>query len=222
MEDNKIKEENEILDKEIEMQKKLKKIIEDELKDLETVYEWEAPERVFNPRSKRWFLGIGLLSLFLIVFSALTNNFILIFAIISLVLVLYTLYSIPPQKTKHRITNKGLFTFNTLYLWKNFLTFWVTFREGEYLLHFEYKGRATDDFYRRMVILLGKGDLKLITAYLVQYIDYLGEDEIEKGFLNNLAQGKYVSLLDIVGDEDIATKDPNDSPTMMKIIKNKK
>jgi hypothetical protein len=209
--------EEDLLDKEIKLQKQLQQVIENEKKQLETVYEWEAPERVFTPKSKRWFAIVGIFALCLIAVSALTNNFILIFAIIALVLVLYTLYTIPPHKTKHQITNKGLYTMNSLFLWKNILTFWVTQRDGEKLIHMEYKGRATDSYYRRMVILLGKGNLKTITAYLVQYIDYLGPNEIDQGVITSWTDGQYMPIVQIVGDVDIVTKDPNDSPTIIRI-----
>lgn len=205
------------LDKEIKLQKQLQDILEKERKELETVYEWEAPERVFAPKSKRWFSVIGLVALVIIAFSAATNNFILIFAIIALVLVLYTIYTIPPNNIKHQITNKGLHSMNYLYLWKNILTFWVTERGGEKLMHLEYKGRASDTFYRRMVILIGKGSMKTIVAYLVQYIDYLGPSEIDQGIMSEWADGKYIPLIDIVGDTDIATKDPKDSPTLIRM-----
>lgn len=213
--------EEDILDKEIKLQKQLQKVIENERKQLETVYEWEAPERVFVVKSRRWFAYIGIFALVLIALSAITNNFILIFAIIALVLVLYTLYTIPPHKTKHQITNKGLYSMHTLYLWKNFLTFWVTERDGEKLIHFEYKGRTTDTYYRRMVMLLGKGNLKTIVAYLVQYIDYLGPTEIDQGILTKIADGNYLPIISIVGDTDIATKDPKDSPTIIRMREGK-
>jgi hypothetical protein len=209
--------EDELLDKEIKLQKQLQKVIENERKQLETVYEWEAPERIYTPKSRRWFAYVGIIALVLIALSALTNNFILIFAIIALVVVLYTVYSVPPHKIKHQITNKGLYSMHTLFLWKNILTFWVTERDGEKLLHFEYKGRATDSFYRRMVLVLGKGNLKTIVAYIVQYIDYLGPTEIDQGILTKLADGNYIPIIDIVGDTDIATKDPNDSPTLIRL-----
>ena len=84
-------------------------------------------------------------------------------------------------------------------------------------MHLEYKGRASDTFYRRMVILIGKGSMKTIVAYLVQYIDYLGPSEIDQGIMSEWADGKYIPLIDIVGDTDIATKDPKDSPTLIRM-----
>lgn len=217
MADNKSDNNEDVLDKEIKLQKQIEKIIEKERKELETIYEWDAPERVFSAKNKGWFSSIGIVALAFIALSAATNNFVLIFAIISLVLVLYTLYTIPPNNIKHQITNKGLYSTNHLYLWKNILTFWITERGGDKLMHLEYKGRASDTYYRRMVILIGKGNLKTIVAYLVQYVDYLGPSEIDQGILTRWAEGKYVPIIDIVGDTDIATKDPADSPTLIRM-----
>ena len=213
---NNSREDLDLLDREILLQKKLQQTILEERKPLTELYTWEAPERDYEPKNRRWFITVGAIGMAAIILAALTNNFVLIFAIIALILVLYVVYSIPPHKIKHQITNKGIYSMNTIFLWKNFLCFWVTKRSNQNLLHFEYKGRSTDNYYRRMIILLGSGDLARIVTFIVQHIDYLGPNEIDQGILTNWAQGKYIPLLEIVGDSDIVTKDPNDSPTVLK------
>jgi len=204
------------LDHEILLQRKLRESLLEERKPLKELYSWEAPERVYESKNRKWFVMVGGIGMVAIIVSALTNNFILIFAIIALILVLYTVYSIPPSKVKHQITNKGIYTMNTIFLWKNFLCFWVTKRANQYLMHFEYKGRSTDSYYKRMILLLGTGELRRIVTFVVQHIDYLGPNEIDQSVLTSWAQGKYQPLLDIIGDEDIVTKDPNDAPAVLK------
>jgi hypothetical protein len=217
-----VQEDLDALDREILLQKKIKDSILDQRQPLNVVYTWEAPERVYEVRNRRWFIYVGGLGMVAIVLAALTNNFVLIFAIIALVLVYYTVNTIPPHIIKHQITNKGIYTLNTIFLWKNFLCFWVAKRSGQYLLHFEYKGRSTDTYYKRMIMLLGKGDLEKIVTAVVQHIDYLGPNEIDQSFLTSLAQGKYIPLLDVIGDSDILTKDPKDSPAVLKAAQHSK
>jgi hypothetical protein len=78
-------------------------------------------------------------------------------------------------------------------------------------MHVEFKGKATDVSYRTMVIMIGSGDVATIVKYIVRHVDYLGPSEVSQNFITKWAQGRYVPLLELIGDEDIVTKDPNDS-----------
>ncbi len=213
------KEELDVLDREIALQKKIAKRLEDAQKPVTTVYTWEAPERDYNPKNKRWYLIMGIVALFFIALAALTQNYLLVFTIVALVVVIYTINTIPPHDTTHQLTNKGLYSFNTIFLWKNMISFWVTQRGRKYFLHIEYKGKASDVSYKTMVILVGKGNIEKIVTYMVGFVDYLGPDEVSYGALSEYSHGKYVPLLDIVGDTDVLTKDPNDAPFLLKANK---
>ena len=204
------------LDSVIDLQKKLRKAMLNERKPVETLFSWTAPERDYDPKSRKWFIGVGFLALVLIVFSALTNNFGLIFAIIAVVLVIYTVNTIPPRDITHQITNKGLYSFETIFLWKNMLAFWITVRNKKCLVHIQYKGKSNDLTYQEMIILVGKKDVEQIVTMMVPYVDYLGPSEVNRSFLTSLAQGRYLPLLEILKDENIPTKDPKDAPSMLR------
>ncbi len=204
------------LDAAIALQQKLHKAMNDQRKPVETLYSWTAAERDYNPKSRKWYIGVGFIALFLIVLSALTNNFVLIFAIIAVILVTYTINTIPPRNITHQITNKGLYTFETIFLWKNMLAFWITLRDGKYLIHLQFKGKTTDMTYQEMILLVGKTEVEKVVTLMVPYVDYLGPNEVNKSILTYWAQGKYLPLLEILKDSSVATKDPNDSLISLK------
>lgn len=188
-----------VLDEEIQMQKKITKDILESRKPLETLYTWKAPERFFEKKETRWFVIVAGIALALIILSALTNNFVLIFAIISLVIVVYALYTIPPREVEHQVMNKGLYTLNTLHLWNSISYFWVTKRGSVYLLNMEYKKRKEDTQYQRMIIIAGEKDYKKVVGFMADYIPYLGPESISKGALSVFAEGVYIPIIDIIG-----------------------
>lgn len=204
------------LDREIAYQKQLEKTVLEERSPVETLYSWTALERDFVTRNRNWYVTTAAIALGCIVYAALTRNYLLIFVIIALVVVIYTINTIPPHETKHQVTNRGLYSFNTMFLWKNMICFWVTQRDQKYFLHIEYKGKVTDMVYSNMVLLIGRGNLSKIVTYMVEHVDYLGPEEITQNSITRWAQGTYLPLLDIVGEKNISTKDPNDSPLFLK------
>ena len=207
------------LDREIAYQKKLTEILSEEQMPVETLYSWVAPERDFEVKDRKWYVTTAAAAMFFIIVAALTKNYLLIVTIIALVVVIFTVNTIPPHDAKHKLTTRGMYSFNTLFVWKNMICFWVTQRAGKYLLHFEYRGKVSDLNSQQMVILIGRGNLEKIATYMVRHVDYLGPSEITENVFSKWAQGRYIPLLEIVGEKDIATKDPNDAPFMLKAAK---
>lgn len=195
-----------VLDEEIRMQKKIAKTILDSRKPLEILYKWNAPERFFEKKETRWFVIVGIVALITIVLSALTNNFILIFAIISLVIVIYAVYTIPPREVEHQITNKGLYTLSTLHLWNSISYFWVSKRGGQYLLNMEYRKKNNDTYYQRMILIMDEKDYKKIVELISNNVAYLGPESVSKGALSSFAEGKYIPILEILNPEVQDTK----------------
>jgi hypothetical protein len=205
------------LDYEIYRQKAMEANLKEQLRPLQNLYSWKAPERVYDLKSRRWYTVIAAIAMFGIIYAALVQDYMLIVAIIALVMMLYTVNSVPPHVTSHQITNKGLYSFNTLFLWKNLLNFWVSKRGKHTLIHIDYRVKPKDIYYQHMIILQGESDLKKVVSYLVRNVDYLGESEIERNALSSLTDGAYQPLLSIIGDDPtIVTKDPNDSPLVLK------
>ncbi|MBW7953347.1 hypothetical protein H3C67_01030 [Candidatus Dojkabacteria bacterium] len=209
-----LKQEEELmrLDAEIARAKKYKEILEEENRALETVYTWKAPERLFKPKAREWYVTMAGASILVIVLGALTNNFGLIFAVIALTLFVYALNTIPPREVTHEITNKGVKTQGLLYLWGSIVSFWVLKREGEMFIHFDTIEKQ-EDLPKRLILLKGNGDLNFIVSYLVEHVDYLSSKEVSQGWFGKMILGEYQPLLPFLeGKHNVKTKDPKDTP----------
>jgi len=194
-------EEFDVLDEEIKIQKKISERLKEAKQPLEVVFKWKAPERFFEKKTTRWFVIVSGIALVCVILSALTNNFVLIFAIICLVLVVYSLYTIPPKTIEHQLTNKGIYTLNTLYPWKNMSYFWVSVRSGQYILNIEYRNKTTDNYYQRMLLIVPANEYKYVASYIAEKIDYLGPEHVSKGILTTFTEGSYISLQEIVAKD---------------------
>ncbi len=171
------------LDSQIESSKAIRKILEEENKPIYSVYKWEAPERVFEPKDKKWYLMVSSVSLFIIVLSLLTDNYGLIVAVVALIILLYALNSVAPGNLTHELTNKGISINSILYPWKNIDHFWIS-RRGEHRflnLVVEPKEGVEDQI---ISYLGGNSDIKKIVSYTSQFVDYIAETEISKSFIS--------------------------------------
>jgi hypothetical protein len=197
-----------VLDEEIKMQKKIARDILESKNPLKILCTWEAPERYFEKKDTRWFVIVAGIALAIIILAALTNNFILIFAIISLVIVVYALYTIPPRIVEHQVTNKGIYTINTLHLWNSISYFWVSRRGKMFIFNIEYKKKMSDAYYQRMILLAEEKDYKKVATLMSDYVVYLGPENISKNAISVFADGVYVPIFDII--ENLEEKKPID------------
>lgn len=187
-----LREEMESLDSQILRTKEIRKAIEEERKPIYSVYKWESPERVFEPKDKKWYLIVSSVSMFVIVFSLLTENYGLVVAIVALIVLLYALNSVPPQKTINEITNKGVSLNSVLYTWKKITKFWISSRGKNKFLNTEVLGKNDEE--DQVIIYLGDADTKKIVDLLTQYVDYIPESEINNNFLNKRLFGSVEPL----------------------------
>jgi hypothetical protein len=186
------REELQALDSQIYRAKAMREALEEERKPIYSVYKWESPERVFDTKDKKWYLIVSSVSMFLIVLSLLTENYGLVIAIISLIVLLYALNSVPPQNVKHEITNKGISINSVLSTWKKITKFWISSR-GEHL----FLNITIEDKYGQedqVISYLGNADVKKIVSYLSQYVDYVTENEINNNFIFAKLFGKLEPL----------------------------
>jgi hypothetical protein len=186
------REELQALDSQIYRAKAMREALEEERKPIYSVYKWESPERVFDTKDKKWYLIVSSVSMFIIVLSLLTENYGLVIAIISLIVLLYALNSVPPQNVKHEITNKGISINTVLSTWKKITKFWISSR-GEHL----FLNITIEDKYGQedqVISYLGNADVKKIVSYLSQYVDYVTENEINNNFIFAKLFGKVEPL----------------------------
>ncbi len=103
------------------------------------LYSWEAPVRVFVKWDRKkvttsimWF---AIVALFLLIL----HEFILLLAIAVLGIVSLLLVIMPPNITTHKITNKGIKTYDKLYFWDDLKDFWIADKKGIYVMHVDTK-----------------------------------------------------------------------------------
>jgi hypothetical protein len=152
------------------LQEKISSYEKEELPKFKVVelYSWEAPERVFIPRNKKWFLYLILLLLIIFVVILFLQEFIILVPVAAVGFVAYVLASVPPQTSQHKITNQGLNAGGHSYLWKELAEFWFTKENDETILHI-----ATYlNFPRRIIMLIGNGDKEKIKEILLSHIPF--------------------------------------------------
>lgn len=128
--------------------------------------EWEAPERVFIRREKKYFQNLFAL-LFIGAAIAVFFKEILLAAVLGVMgFFQYVMGTVPPGKMKNRITNHGIFTHGREYPWGELENFWFGRDGGEAVLHVDTKRH----FPGRLTLVLGNLDKEKVTSVLERFI----------------------------------------------------
>lgn len=136
-----------------------------EVKDL---YTWSSPQRLFIPRDKKWYTYVILLVLIITLGLLFLRQFIIIAPVLAIAFVAYVLASVPAENVEHKITTQGINTSAHSYLWSEMIDFWFTNKSKETILYID----TYLNFPRRLIILVGQGDMETIKKKMVQYIPY--------------------------------------------------
>jgi hypothetical protein len=166
----------------------VRKTKEDEDAIIRTIYKWKAPDRVFVPKSRNFFVLISIVFIVGIVVSAIMESLMFILVLVSLLALLFIQHTIAPREVEHEITNKGIKAFRRLYLWKDVDRFWVMRRSGHNLLHVEFK-----KFGERLILLIRDEDELDIVRELIKHIKYTENDE--SNFITKFTEGEFVPLV---------------------------
>jgi len=95
-----------------------------EMNEERILIEWEAAERSYQKRNKDfWVTAIAILILVSVILIFI-KEFFLIMALISVLFLYYALSSVPPEKIKNKLTNRGLYFGELRYEWKDLKRFW--------------------------------------------------------------------------------------------------
>lgn len=180
------------------------------------LYVWSAPERFWQAKDKNWYLRYALLFIVLIFLSALTEQYFLILGLIALLLLIYAQAANPPGKQKFEVTNRGLKAFDTLYLWKDINSFWIsdkanggiwdTFKSNpptHRLISFEMPKKNPP----RLTLLLGDSDEETLLFTLLEYIPYADTSEASNDFIARQIYGKYLPLQHYMPQTEVYRED---------------
>lgn len=135
---------------------------------VEALYTWTSPERLFIPRNRKWFIYLFLIILLIIVVLLFVQQYIIIAPVAAIGFVSYVLATVPPHNIEHKLTTEGINSGGHSYLWQEMSDFWITKKGEERLIHIE----TYLAYPKRLILLVGEGDLEKIKQIAVQYIPF--------------------------------------------------
>ena len=152
------------------------------------LFEWESPIRVPFAFEIKSFLVIVALCLFFILFLAILGHYLLMFAIIALLFLIYVAGTTKPINVKHQITARGVETLDTLYEWYMLENFYFTKKKGHHILLLETKLR----FPGQLFIIIEKKDME--TIFLLLQDQLLYKDIKKQSSWEKMNFGEYIPL----------------------------
>lgn len=111
---------------------------------------WEAPTRVFKPRTPEYFKKLINIVLALGIVLVLAGQFFLLILVVCIVVLYYVLSSVPPEKTTHEIDNYRIYYLGKQYYWKEFKYYFLTNESGIDVLNVD----THDPLPGRLILLL--------------------------------------------------------------------
>lgn len=121
------------------MQRELKELqdatdlreIDDDVEELATLYEWQAPEHVHTVKSQRWFVVLALIAALMVAFFAINLNIIAAITIAFVAGLIYVIAQRKPDTLRYRIMVDGVAIGNTLYQYDDLNSFNIVYEPDE-------------------------------------------------------------------------------------------
>ncbi len=170
---------------------------------METIFTWEAPERVVTQHSRPWYLVVAIVFLVAILFATLIKEPLLIAALIALMILIFISTTIKPKIVKNEITNKGIRSGNKIWNWGITEGFWLSTRGKHTLLIMNLEEKQVPN---RVILLLGAENPKKLVSILVNYLNYVPRKDIGEDIINIFTLGEYVPLSEFI---DLEEKEPS-------------
>ena len=133
------------------------------------LFEWEAPERSFQQRDRDfWITAIAILVLVSVILIF-VKEFFLIVALGSVLFLFYVLSTVPPEKVKNKLTNRGVYFGELHYSWDLLERFWFKKSLSSETIQFETKLR----FPRQVPLVIDEKDKEKIREIVLKRIPLL-------------------------------------------------
>jgi hypothetical protein len=97
--------------------------IDDDVEDLATLLEWEAPDHVHRPKSAIWYTALAILTIVIAGTFVLLNNVIGAITVVLLSIMLFALGRKEPEIKRYRIMVDGIAVNETLYHFRDLVSF---------------------------------------------------------------------------------------------------
>ena len=130
------------------------------------LFAWKAAARPFKKRSREFYSTVGVITLLLSVILFIAREFLLIGVILSLAFIGYALSSVPPEKIKYAISNKGIRMGTAFYSLDMLGRFWHEDKWGQKVLMVEHFGGLPSV----IMMVVSEKDVKKTTEILSDYL----------------------------------------------------
>lgn len=176
---------------------------------VQTQFSWTAPERIWFPKDKAWYLSYAAVTLLIILFLILSRYPAYPFLILVLIAFLglwFAQAAIPPHIQQHRILSKGVYTYDGLYTWQEIGRFWIANKKGQMLLHLDFPPALRQP---RITLLISAQDTQRIFNLLIEHVNYGSSLDIEYNVFTKMLYGEYQPISKFISDLDMpdATED---------------
>lgn len=142
---------------------------------------WEAPARVFKPRSREYYTTIGAIVVLFCIILLFAGQFLLMFVVIAFAFVSYMLATVKPDNTTHEISSRGIRTGGNFYRWDELGRYWFQENLGQDVLYIE----TIKVFPNPLMMVINKKDEPKIKELLAPYVLL---EKPEPGFVDNAAK----------------------------------
>ena len=143
------------------------------------IFSWVAPARPFKRRNREFYVTIVAITVIVGLILLLTEGFMPVILLISLIFLFYILNTVEPEKIEYKITNKGIKVADKKTQWEVLTNFWITRRHDNHLLVF-----GTYVLPGRMELVINEPDKENLKKIISEFVT---EEEIPPSGLDKAA-----------------------------------
>lgn len=188
-----------------------KEIVAPGKRSIETLFSWSAPSRIWKPKDKTWYLSSAAIILAVILFIVLSKYPAypwLIICLIAFMILWFIQGSLAPDLLRHKITNKGIFTLETLYRWEDISHFWIARKDAQSLVYIDFWPQLRQP---RLTLLIDQQYEDEIFDILISQTKYGTPAEAQYNVAAKWLYGTYQPISQYLPDLD--TEDKQESTT---------
>lgn len=136
--------------------------------DAKSIVYWKSPVRIFKPRSRNYFIKIGMYGLVFALAAIAFHEYIFVGVILAMIFVVYVFATAEPEIIEHRINSMGIVSGGRAFLWEELDAFWFEKRGDDRLLLV-----PTDlHFPSRLIILLTTVSERTLLEILEKHLHF--------------------------------------------------
>lgn len=163
---------------------------------------WQAPDRIWEPKSRMWYLWSALVVLLVILFAVLSqypSYPMLVIAMLMFLGLWFIQGNIAPRIVEHRLTNKGIYSREVLYHWVDLSGFWMARKNDHLVLYIDFIPQLN---LPRQMFLVPAEIGQEVFDLIVTRVKYSNEREAQYNFISKLIYGEYLPISAFIADLD--------------------